>query len=199
MKYALQETIIVEGKYDLNKIKSVFSSPVLATRGFGIFNDEQLISYLRKLAGSCGIVILTDGDSSGNKIRNVIKSRVHGKIYHAYIPDFYGKEKRKKTASSEGKLGVEAMRTDIILDSVKRSGAHFIGEEQPFLNRDIITRIDFYQVGLLGSENSREVRASFLKKLSLPERMNVSSILDAINLFMTREEFFAMFSADILD
>jgi len=195
MKYAIQETILVEGKYDLNKIKSLFTSPVLTTNGFGIFKDEQLIKYLRRLSESCGIVVLTDGDASGNKIRNVIKSRVSGKVYHAYIPDIYGKEKRKRFASAEGKLGVEAMSSEIILEAVKKSGAHFLDQTTPYISSAPITRADFYQVGLIGAENSQALRSRFLAELSLPERMNVTSILETINLFLPRDDFFNMIDA----
>lgn len=190
-KYRIKEAIIVEGKYDLHKVKSLFEGIILATDGFGIYKKTDLLRHLDALSRERGILILTDGDAAGGRIRSLIKSRVSGKVLNAYIPDVYGKEKRKASPSAEGKLGVEGMKDEVILEAVRRAGATFLGEDAP-LPPPGITRLDLYEDGFFGREDSAARRKELLALASLPERLNVSSLVEAINCFFGKEGYQSM-------
>lgn len=187
-KYRIQEAIIVEGKYDLHKVKNIFDGIILATDGFGIYKKSDLLRHLDALSREKGIVILTDGDAAGSRIRSLIKSRVSGRVLNAYIPDIYGREKRKTAPSAEGKLGVEGMKDEIILEAVRRSGATFLDEEA-LPPPPGITRLDLYEDGFFGREDSAARRKELLALAALPERMNVSALVEAINCFWGREGY----------
>jgi ribonuclease M5 len=142
---------------------------------------------LRKVAHKRGLIVFTDSDGAGFVIRNHVKSAIPAQfLKHAYIPDIYGKEKRKATAGKEGKLGVEGMRPEIILDALKRAGATIEGECQPTALS--ITKQDLMELGLSGGPNSAERRLALLKKLDLPEHMSANAMLQALNLLLTKEE-----------
>lgn len=178
----IREAIVVEGRYDKNTLSQIVDAPILQTDGFGIMKDKQMLSLLRRVARERGIIILTDSDGAGFVIRNYLKSAIEGKyLKHAYIPDIPGKEKRKAAPGKEGKLGVEGMTPDVILESLRRAGATFEGEEisEP-VNR--ITKQDLMDLGLSGGENSSELRKMLLKKLDLPEHMSANAMLQALNL-----------------
>lgn len=178
----IREAIVVEGRYDKNTMSQIVDAPILQTDGFGIMKDKQMLSLLRRVARERGIIILTDSDGAGFVIRNYLKSAIEGKyLKHAYIPDIPGKEKRKAAPGKEGKLGVEGMTPDVILESLRRAGATFEGEEisEP-VNR--ITKQDLMDLGLSGGENSSELRKKLLKKLDLPEHMSANAMLQALNL-----------------
>lgn len=180
--------IIVEGKYDIIKLSNIIDGLIIKTDGFGIFRDKEKQRLLRRLAKEKGIIVLTDSDSAGFLIRNFIKSAVpEDKITHVYIPDIYGKEKRKTEKSKEGKLGVEGIEETILLEAFKKAGV-FCNESEN-KERRLITNIDLYEWGLSGRYNSREKRTALLKKLDLPERMSTSSIVKILNTFVTYEEF----------
>lgn len=178
----IREAIVVEGRYDKNTLSQIVDAPILQTDGFGIMKDKQMLSLLRRVARERGIIILTDSDGAGFVIRNYLKSAIDGKyLKHAYIPDVPGKEKRKAAPGKEGKLGVEGMTPDVILESLRRAGATLEGEEisEP-VNR--ITKQDLMDLGLSGGENSSETRKKLLKKLDLPEHMSANAMLQALNL-----------------
>lgn len=188
MKHFIDEVIVVEGKYDLQKLRQIFDSPILATNGFGIYNNRDLMMHLDALSRRCGILILTDGDAAGTQIRNAIKNRVTGRVLHAYVPDVYGKEKRKTAPSAEGKLGVEGMDAEVILEAVRRAGATFRGADAP-TPLPQVSRTDLYEDGLLGGEASTDLRAEFLRLAHLPSHLNVTSLLEAINGFLGRDGY----------
>lgn len=182
----INEVILVEGRYDKNALSQVVDAVILETGGFGIFNDRQKQQLLRKLAQTRGLIVLTDSDGAGFQIRSFIKGCVDpALVKHAYIPDVYGKEKRKRRASREGKLGVEGMRPQVLLDALLRAGASAESGE-----RARITKADFYARGLSGREGSAEKRLALLEQLSLPEHLSADGLLDVLNAMMTREEFF---------
>ena len=185
-KAAIREVIVVEGKYDVLKVRAVFESPVISTDGFGIYRRSDLLRHLDALSRACGILLLTDGDAAGRQIRNFIRSRVTGRVLVAYIPDLYGKEKRKSAPSAEGKLGVEGMSRDVILDAVRRAGASFLDGSSFSPPEETVTRTMLYDDGLFGGRDSRRLRTEFCRLASLPDRMNVSSLLEAVNLFLGR-------------
>lgn len=179
--------IIVEGRYDKNKIKQIFDTIVIDTSGFGIFNNDEQAALIRRLACERGVVVLTDSDQAGFMIRNYIKNIAHGgKIYNAYTPDIMGKERRKTKPSAEGKLGVEGISDDIIIEAVRKSGVMM--EETCAKCASEITKADFFELGLTGGAQSKEKRAKLLKSLDLPENMTANALLEMVNILCTREE-----------
>lgn len=184
----IREAILVEGRYDKNTLSQVVDAAIFETGGFGIMKDREKIEFLRAVAEKRGLIIFTDSDGAGFVIRNRLKSLLPpDKLLQAYIPEIKGKERRKKIAGKAGLLGVEGMTPDIIMDSLRRCGAHFIGEEEPS-SRGNITRQDLFALGLMGGENSNEKRALLKEKLSLPRQLGTGAFLDALNLMTTREE-----------
>ena len=187
--HTIKEVIVVEGRYDKNTLSQVVDAVIIETSGFGIFNNTQKQKLLRTMAEVRGLIVLTDSDGAGFVIRNFIKSCVDPSLVkHAYIPDVQGKERRKSAPSKEGKLGVEGMRADVLLDALIRAGATIDGEENSW-NAARITKADMYAKGLSGSEGSAERRAELIKKLDLPEHITTGGLLDVLNAIMCREEF----------
>jgi ribonuclease M5 len=187
---SVKEVIVVEGRYDKNTLSQVVDAVILETSGFGIFHDAEKRALLKKLAETRGLIVLTDSDGAGFMIRNHIRSCVDPKLVkHAYIPDVYGKERRKASPSKEGKLGVEGMRPEILLEALRRAGATF--DDRPAAEKPPqISKADLYARGLSGGEGSREKRAALLRRLNLPERMSADAMLDVLNALMSREEFY---------
>ena len=187
----VKEVIVVEGRYDKNTLLQVVDALVLETAGFGIFNDRQKQKLLRKMAQSRGLVVLTDPDGAGFVIRNFIKSCVPSEqLKQAYVPDIHGKEKRKARPSREGKLGVEGMRAQTLLEALHRAGATFEGAESPE-NTQKITKADLYRLGLSGRERSAQKRAELIRELDLPEHLSADALLEVLNATMSRDEFFS--------
>lgn len=187
--YRVKEVIVVEGRYDKNALSQVVDAVIIETSGFGIFNNAQKQKLLRTMAGARGLIVLTDSDGAGFVIRNFIRSCVDPKLLkHAYIPDVYGKERRKASPSKEGKLGVEGMRPQVLLDALIRAGATIDGEESA-PNSPRITKADMYSKGLTGREGSAARRTEFIRRLDLPEHMTADALLDVLNAVMTRDEF----------
>lgn len=187
----IREAIVVEGRYDKNTLSQIVDAPILETSGFGIFKDKEQMSLLRRVAERRGLIVFTDSDGAGFVIRNHIKSAIPGKyLKHAYIPDVYGKEKRKSAPGKEGKLGVEGLPKDILLDSLRRAGATIEGENSPGNNG--ITKQDLMAHGLSGGANASEKRLVLLKKMGLPERMSANAMLQALNLLCSLEELDAI-------
>lgn len=186
-KIKLTEAVIVEGKYDKIKLSNILDAFIIETNGFAIFKDKSKLSFIKKLAKERGIIILTDSDHAGFMIRNYISSGVpKEQIKNVYIPDIFGKEKRKNTPSKEGKLGVEGMTKEVILASLEKAGVSSTSSvcDNP------ITTVDFYDLGLTGGANSKAKRKAVCKALELPEFLSISSLISCINNFMTKEEFF---------
>lgn len=184
---SINEVIVVEGKYDKNTLSQVVDATILETSGFGIFKDKKSQEMLRSLARRRGIIIFTDSDGAGFVIRNFISGIVNPQyIKHAYIPDIEGKERRKSTPSKEGKLGVEGMTPDIIIEALKRSGASI--NEGALSSYSEITKADLYAMGLCGKEGSAEKRKQLQQKLSLPEHLSSNSLLKVLNIVSNKEE-----------
>lgn len=186
---SVKEVIVVEGRYDKNALRQVVDAVVIETAGFGIFNDTQKQKLLRKMAEARGLIILTDPDGAGFVIRNFIKSCVPPeRLKQAYVPDIRGKEKRKAKPSREGKLGVEGMRAEILLEALRRAGATF-EDTQSCRTGQMITKADLYRLGLSGRENSAKKRSELIRELDLPEHLSADALLDVLNATMCREEF----------
>ena len=183
----IREAIVVEGRYDKNTLSQIVDAPILETSGFGIFKDKQQLNLLRRAAESRGLIVFTDSDGAGFVIRNHIKSAIPGQyLKHAYIPDIPGKERRKSAPGKEGKLGVEGMRPEIIVEALRRAGATIVGEDVPRTTG--ITKQDLAELGLSGGANSSEKRRKLLKKLDLPEHMSANAMLQALNLLFDLDD-----------
>ena len=188
----IKEVIVVEGRYDKNTLSQVVDAAILETSGFGIFNDAQKRRLLQTLAQTRGLIVLTDSDGAGFLIRNHIRGLVDPRLVkHAYIPDISGKERRKEKASKEGKLGVEGMRPEVLIEALKRAGATF--DDSPAEQRPAqITKADLYAKGLSGKEGSAEKRRQLLLRLGLPERMSADAMRDVLNALMDRDSFYRL-------
>lgn len=191
----VREVIVVEGRYDKNTLSQIFDAVIVETGGFGIFNDREKLNLLRRLADVRGLVILTDGDGAGFVIRRYLKGAIDpAKVKHAYIPDVSGREKRKSSPSAEGKLGVEGMRPEVLVQALQRAGATLDGEASA--PRERITKADLYAAGLSGTPGSEERRKALLKRLDLPEKLSANALLDVLEVLMGREAFLAEMLVD---
>ena len=184
----IKEAIVVEGRYDRNTLSQTVDATIFETNGFGIFKNKEQMALLRTVAQKRGLIVLTDSDGAGFVIRNHLKSAIPGAyLKHAYIPDIAGKEKRKAAPGKEGKLGVEGMRPEVILEALRACGATFDDETQDS-PRTAITKQDFVELGLSGGTDSSVKRLCVQKALNLPEHMSANALLQALNLLMTADE-----------
>lgn len=192
----IRESILVEGRYDVNKLKQIVDTQVIETSGFGIFRNEEKRALLRKIAEKRGLIILTDSDRAGFLIRNHLRGMLpKEQVKHAYIPQIEGKERRKTQASKEGLLGVEGMKEEEILSALKRAGATF--EDCAVQSENAgFTKADFYEFGLSGHEDSAARRENILKQLGLPKAMTANAMIEAVNLIVTRKEFLTLLEKD---
>lgn len=188
----LKQAIIVEGKYDKIKLESVVDAVILTTEGFGIYKDREKLALIRAFAERDGIVILTDSDAAGFQIRNFLRGSIpNGKIYHAYIPDVFGKETRKEKPSKEGKLGVEGFSPEALMQAL----AHTLGEtgiggeSAPAVPAPWLSLADLMDDGLCGGSGSNALRKVLLKKLGLPERLSTKGLLEVLNRLYGPEEY----------
>lgn len=180
--------IIVEGRYDKIKLSSIIDAVIIETEGFGIFNNKEKQKLIRRLAETKGLLILTDSDSAGFKIRSFIRGIVPAEqIKHAYIPDIFGKEKRKNEPSKEGKLGVEGIKPEIIIEALQKAGVFC--EESRLTEKKEITKLDLYEDGISGKPDSNILRKKLLKHLDLPERLTSNALVQILNTFLTYEEY----------
>lgn len=185
-KIKIHEAVIVEGRYDKIKLSNIIDAFILETDGFSIFKDKKKLAFIKKLALERGIVVLTDSDHAGFMIRSHISSAVpKSRIKNVYIPDVYGKEKRKAAPSKEGKIGVEGMSIEVILNAFEKAGvtASKVTCDNP------VTTADFFELGLTGGADSKEKRKELCAELDLPEFLSVSSLISCINNMMSKEEF----------
>jgi ribonuclease M5 len=183
----IKEAIVVEGRYDKNTLCQIVDAPILETSGFGIFKDKKQMELLRKVAKVRGLIVFTDADGAGFVIRNHIKSAIPVQyLKHAYTPDIMGKERRKASPGKEGKLGVEGMRPEVIIDALRKAGATIEGEDVPSCQQ--ITKQDLMELGLSGGADASAKRLALLKKLDLPEHMSANAMLQALNLLYSLEE-----------
>ena len=187
----IKEAIVVEGRYDKNTLSQIVDAPIFETRGFGIFKDKAQMALLRQVAQRRGLIVFTDADGAGFVIRNHLKSAIPAQyLKHAYTPDIFGKERRKTAPGKEGKLGVEGMRPEIILDALRKAGATFEGENSAPVHQ--ITKQDLMELGLSGGADASAKRLALLKKLDLPQHMSANAMLQALNLLYSPDELKAM-------
>ena len=186
----IREAIVVEGRYDKNALSQVVDAVIIETAGFGVFKQDEQVALLRRLAEKQGLIILTDPDGAGFVIRSFLKGAIPPEqVKHAYVPDRYGKERRKRAPGKEGKLGVEGMSPEVLLTALERAGATFLdGEAAAPPARTPITKTDLFLLGLSGTPDSAARRANLLKKLDLPEHLSANGLLAVLNALYSREE-----------
>ena len=193
-KIKIKQAVVVEGKYDKIKLSEIIDAVIIVTNGFGIYKDKDTLNLIRFYAQQRGLVILTDSDYAGAQIRGHIKSVVPDcEIINVYVPEIFGKEKRKTKPSKEGKLGVEGIDGEIILNAFRRAG--LLNEE--IIQREAITKNDFYFLGLSGGTNSRALRTKLCLTLSLPLGLSSSALMEAVNTMFCKEEFIRFFRENI--
>lgn len=197
----IREVIVVEGRYDKNTLSQIVDATVITVGGFSVFNDKEKLAFLRRLAEERGLIVLTDSDGAGFVIRNYLKGSLpKDKVKQAYIPDIQGKEKRKRHAGKEGKLGVEGMKPEVLLEALRRAGATFLDEtEEAARSKNPITKADLFELGLTGGPDSTAKRKKLLKRLDLPEHLTANGMLEALNLLYDREELEAALAIDVIE
>ncbi len=192
----VKEVIVVEGRYDKNTVSQAVDATVIETAGFGIFSDTEKTNLLKRLAEKRGLIILTDSDSAGFLIRGYLKGLLDCQyVKQAYIPDRPGRERRKRVPSKEGKLGVEGMNRDTIINALRRAGATFEEETATVKTSESITKSDLYTLGLTGTPGSAERRLELLRRLDLPEHLSPNGLLDVLNALFSRDDFMHQFYA----
>ena len=183
----IKEAMLVEGRYDKNTLSQIVDTVIFECSGFGIFKNKEQMDLLRKVAQKRGLIVFTDSDGAGFVIRNHVKSAIdNAYLKHAYIPDVYGKERRKAAPGKEGKIGVEGMSADVLVDALCRAGATVADGAVP--SSGGITKQDMVELGLSGGKDSAAKRLELLKKLGLPERMSANAMLQALNVMYTKDE-----------
>lgn len=191
--YSVDEVIIVEGIYDKIKLSDFIESPVFAVGGFSVFKDVSIQKAIKTFAEKSGIVILTDSDSAGLKIRAFIRQLAKdGTVFDAFVPEIYGKERRKTVGGKEGILGVEGIDENVIIEAIKNSGASVLGKRNSKKMPSPVTKADFYALGLSGGENSRNLRKKLLLELNLPQKLSANMLISVIDRLLDREELYAL-------
>lgn len=189
----IREVIVVEGRYDKNTLRQTVDAAVVTLEGFSVFNDREKLAFLRRLAEKQGLIILTDSDGAGFLLRNYLKGALPKEhVKQAYIPDVYGKERRKRRPGKEGKLGVEGMQPEVLLEALRRAGATFLDGEAERTGGEPLTKADLFALGLSGGPGSAARRQALLKRLDLPEHLTANGLLEALNLLYSREELEAL-------
>ncbi len=185
----IKEAIVVEGRYDKAALAGVADTLILETAGFGVFKDAERLALLRRLAAARGLIVLTDSDGAGFVIRNHLKGAIpKGQLKHAYIPDLYGKERRKRAPGREGKLGVEGMKPEVLRQAILKAGATVLDGAEPDRPAGDLTAADLFVLGLSGTPDAAARRAALLRRLDLPEHMSAKALLAALNALYTPEE-----------
>ena len=192
----VKEVIVCEGRYDKDTLSQVFDALIIETGGFRVFNEPEKLALLRRLAEARGLVILTDSDGAGFQIRGYLKGAIDPKLVkHAYIPDIPGRERRKKTASKAGTLGVEGMRPEVLVEALRRAGATFEGAESSGGEAEELSAADMYALGLSGRPGSAALRAALLAELGLPGKLQGATLRGVLSALYTREELERALSA----
>ena len=190
MKLKLKSAVVVEGKYDKIKLATFLDALIIETNGFSVFKDKEKLELIRRLARTRGIVILTDSDTAGFSIRSRLRGSIHeGQVRNAYIPDVFGKERRKQMPSKEGKIGVEGMSMDVLMDALRSAGVEFESREAEAGDPRKITKLDLYEDRLSGCPESRLRRTAFLRRAGLPERLSANQMPEVLSALMSYEEY----------
>lgn len=190
-KLKISYPIIVEGKYDKIKILSVADACVIQTDGFGVFKNSERLALIRKLAEKDKIIVMTDSDGAGKVIRSHIASAIpKDKLIQLYIPQVEGKEKRKQSPSAEGYLGVEGTEAD----TIRRLLEPFASQAEACGVYAEITKLDFFELGLTGKDDSSSRRDELAVAIGLPRKMTANALLAAVNVLMDRDKLYSIMS-----
>ena len=191
--FSVKEVIVVEGVYDKIKLSGFIESPVFAVGGFSVFKDDGAKNAIKTFAEKTGIVILTDSDSAGLKIRAFLRQLAKdGVVFDAFVPEIPGKERRKKIGGREGVLGVEGIDGEVIIEALRRSGATVSGEKTAKKMPEPITKAELYALGLSGGRDSRALREKLLFELGLPTKMSANMLISVIDRLIGRDELFVL-------
>ena len=186
----IRQAIVVEGKYDVIRVRSAVDAVVVQTDGFRIFKDAERMALLRRLAAARGLIVLTDSDAAGSVIRNHLLGCIPAEqLLQAYIPPRPGKERRKATPSKEGLLGVEGIDNNTVVAALERAGAVFEDEAAPTPAGLTLTKVDLMELGLSGTAHSATRRERLLALLELPRTLSANRLLEVINATVTAEEW----------
>ncbi len=187
--YKIKEAVIVEGIYDKNKLAGFLDGVILTTHGFAVYSNDGFVKTIQRLAETTGIVILTDSDSAGMRIRSFIKQKVRPELVrHAYVPDIKGTERRKSRASAEGLLGVEGMSEEVIIKALREAGCTIDGKAEDAAADGGITKSDLYMLGLSGGSGSRELRKRLSQEIGVPAKLSTNMLLDVLNRMVTHND-----------
>lgn len=183
----INEAIVVEGIYDKKRLQEITDAVIISVNGFAIYKDKEKISLLKRLAKEKGLIILTDSDFAGKRIRNYIKNCLGDlPVRHAYIPQISGRERRKEKPGAEGVLGVEGMTAEVLEKALRRAGCMPTDSAE---KRTEITKAQLYADGLIGAQDSDKRRKELAKKLDLPLNLSTNALLDILNALCTYEEY----------
>ena len=200
MKPRVRQVIVVEGRYDKNALSQVVDAVIVETGGFSVFHDREKLAYLRRLAAARGVILMTDPDGAGFVIRNHLKGVLPPEqILQAYVPDVYGKERRKRRGGKEGKLGVEGMSPQVLEQVLRRAGATVLDAQAPERARPGLTKADLMAAGLTGGADSARRRQALLKEMELPEHTSANALLQVLNGCYSREEALDLLGLKDLD
>ena len=182
-KLRVSQAIVVEGKYDKIKLSAVVDGMIICTNGFGIYKDKNTVDLIKTYARTSGIIVLTDSDSAGFQIRNHLKGMIpDGKMINLYIPEIFGKERRKTSPSKEGKLGVEGIDVKTLREIFEKSGVLLDADDKT----EHITTADFYELGLSGKQYSSQLRKELCKTLDLPVNLTAKALADYVDRTMDK-------------
>lgn len=183
----LKQAVIVEGKYDKIRLANLVDAVIIPVHGFSIYKDRETAELIRSLAKKTGIIILTDSDGAGFQIRNKIRSlAADGEVINVYIPEIAGKERRKRSPSKEGTLGVEGVSDEILTAAFQKAG---VLAESVSERINPITKADLLDWGLIGGENSAYRREELQRALGLPRKLSANMLLEILNVMYSKEEF----------
>lgn len=182
--------LVVEGKYDAARLSHLTDAMILLTDGFGIYKDKKRQQLLKALAKKNGLILFTDSDAAGFRIRTYITNLVGAEhVVQAYVPAIHGKEKRKPQPGKEGLLGVEGVDDAIVLQALKDAlGPETDAAAAPKSAGRAITYTDLYNWKLSGTPGSAERKYALLNALGLPPRLSKKELVEALNRLYSFEE-----------
>ncbi len=195
-KLKVKYPVIVEGRYDKAKLATLMEGDILQTDGFRIFSDKKKLALIRRLAQEGKVVILTDSDRAGFRIRGYLAGAIPpDRVVHVYIPEILGKERRKAKPSAQGTLGVEGMEAGILRKALREAGV-LAGEDEAL--RGIITKADLYRLGFSGGEGSGALREALRARLDLPRGVGPNALPGVLSRLVTLPELEAI-AAELKD
>lgn len=178
--------VIVEGRYDKIKLSSIIEGDIITTNGFGIFRDKKQLAMVRRLAERDRVILLTDSDRAGFRIRSYLAGALPPhRVIHIYIPEVHGKERRKEKPSAEGTLGVEGVSAELLREAFAKAGV-LADSSAPAASP--ITKQQLYQLGLSGGADSAVLRREVQRRLGLPGKLGANALCGMLTRLTTIDE-----------